>query len=143
LICVYHSSFVSNVAEACHFYTLPVPTSYFPSYGSGSGSDSDSLQNLKKNFKGSFCNHIFIETGWKQVDFHLECSPTLIPFNNNISSMVPVPTSYFPSYGSGSGSDSLQNFKKNFKESFCNHIFIETGWKQVDFNLECSTTDSF
>ncbi len=59
---------------------------------------------------------------------------------------VQVPTSYFPSYGSGSGSGSggrsgsgsglLHSFNKNLKKISFNHISIETGWKQVDFNLE-------
>jgi hypothetical protein len=51
--------------------------------------------------------------------------------------MVPVPTSYIPSYGSGSGFGSLHNFEKNVKHKISfTQISIETVWKQVDFNLE-------
>jgi hypothetical protein len=43
---------------------VPVPSSYFPSYGSGSGSGSGSgtgsLHNLKINFKMKFLSIIFL-----------------------------------------------------------------------------------
>jgi hypothetical protein len=40
-----------SVAEPCHFETVPisVPTSYFPSYGSGSGSFHNFLESYKIN----------------------------------------------------------------------------------------------
>ncbi len=51
--------------------------------------------------------------------------------------MVLVPTSYIPSYGSGSGFGSLHNFEKNLKHKISfTQISIETVCKQVDFNLE-------
>jgi hypothetical protein len=58
----------SSVAEPCHFDTVPVlakvPTSYFPSYGSGSGScsgcGSGSLHNFSKTFKIMFLSIIFL-----------------------------------------------------------------------------------
>jgi hypothetical protein len=67
-----HSSEINvpySVAEPCHFDTVPVqvPTSYFPSYGSGSGS----LHKFKKLWKLKFL-HISIETGWQKVDFSFE-----------------------------------------------------------------------
>ncbi len=45
---------------------------------------------------------------------------------------VPFPTSYFPTYDSGS----LHNFNQICIQIFSPQIFIETVWKQVDFNLE-------
>jgi hypothetical protein len=45
----------SSVAEPCHFHTVSipvqVPTSYFPSYGSGSGSDRGKMIRLCWNMK--------------------------------------------------------------------------------------------
>jgi hypothetical protein len=61
---------------------------------------------------------------------------------------VPVQnlTNYFPTHGSGSGSGSGAGFLDSFKK-ILKFKFLESAWKQVDFNLELfnlfSNSDSF
>ncbi len=60
-----------SFSESSHFYTVlvqvQVPTFYFPSHGSGSGSYRYII--VRNFFKLSFFSQFSSETVWKQVDF--------------------------------------------------------------------------